>query len=65
VNFLVLIVGFMPLPPSPKNNHHVFLVSNFPNLEILVGKNMKNIGINKKNIAKILRSQISKKNGYS
>jgi len=49
-----------PPPPPPHtctHNQHMFLVSNFPNLEIFVGKeNGKNV--NNKKITKNLSSQI-------
>jgi 5-bromo-4-chloroindolyl phosphate hydrolysis protein len=56
VNVLHSIVGLNPLPP----NQHVFFVSNFPNLAILVEKNgflKKNSkkNVNNKNIAKNLK----------
>jgi hypothetical protein len=56
-----------PLP----HNQRVFLVLNFLNLEIFVGEKMeKNSAnsrknVNNKKIAKTLRSEISKKKGYS
>jgi hypothetical protein len=44
-------------PHACTHNQHMFLVSNFPNLEILVGKeNGKNV--NNKKITKNLSSQI-------
>jgi hypothetical protein len=50
LNFLALIVG---LPPQPLHapSQHFFWVSNFPNLTILLGKEMeKNNANSKKNV---------------
>jgi len=39
-----------PLPPHLAHNQHVFLVPNFPNLAILVGKRIENSANSKKNV---------------